>query len=51
MEDRRIEGCAGGPLWKRKLALGCSANEEEEKLLGISVNDYLILQTVIMYNA
>ena len=25
-----IEGYGGGPLWRRRPALGCSANDEEE---------------------
>ena len=25
-----IEGCGGGPLWRRRLVFGCSAKEEEE---------------------
>ena len=27
---RGIEGYGRGPLWRRRLALGCSFNEEEE---------------------
>ena len=26
-----IEGYGEGPLWRRRLALGCGANEEEEE--------------------
>ena len=26
-----IEGYGGGPLWRQRPALGCSANEEEEE--------------------
>ena len=28
-----IEGCGGAPLWRRRPALGCSANEECVMLL------------------
>ena len=26
-----IKGCGGGPLWRQRPTLGCSANEEEEE--------------------
>ena len=29
--SQEIEGYGGGPLWRRRAPLGCSANEEEEE--------------------
>ena len=43
-----IEGYGGAPLWTRRPALGCDANEGEE-VLSVVLLVYLVLKHVTIY--
>ena len=49
MSSQGIEGYGRGPLWKRRPALGCSANEEEEIFRGYGEAQMLKVMECLCY--